>query len=218
MANARQGKKQALALGIAAAVVIGSLGLAISQRTDRANERQITTDTSWQGWPDIWMDRWRSFDDDDVADNYLYDTGTGREVKLTSDRDVSHPKVSDRYVVYIQYDKHHRFGQVANESIFVYDIRQGVEVSVDVPTGTKNDVEIWGSRIVWSELRDPAFGTPNMAGSLHCNADIYVLDLGSNDNEPGHGTCLAGTVVAFLILGVSVPMVWKRGRFEKPDG
>jgi beta propeller repeat protein len=175
-------------------------------------DRRITTNPESQTKPDIfgnyivWSD-WRYHDDDDVADNYLYELSTGQEVKLTTNRDVSYPKVSDQYVVYIQYDKHHRVQQVANESIFAYDIRQGRELPIEVPAGMKDDIEIWGSKIVWSELRDPAHGLPIGWWGPTYNADIYVLDLSSMENEPGLGTCLVSGMGVVPILGVSV--IWK---------
>jgi beta propeller repeat protein len=149
-------------------------------------ETQITTNPEQQTGPDIfgdyvvWND-WRYFDEDDVGDNYLYSLKSKKEIKMTSDRDVSYPKVSDKYVVYIENRKHESFfddQRISDDEIFVYNINDKSEFQLTLASGAKYSIEIWGSKIVWADLQDQDQLQRIGYASVHYNTDIYFYDLG----------------------------------------
>jgi len=119
---------------------------------------QVTTDPFAQISPSIWGDRIVWMDNREIASQiYLHDLSTGNETPLTSgDYYRSDPSISGNYVVY-QND-------TATSLIDLTSMNEG-PISTDTSGSLKGAPEIWGNRVVWSDMRNGDF-------------DIYLYTIG----------------------------------------
>ena len=158
---------------------------------------QITTDTLYQGFPEIYGDRIVWMDNRGGGPNYdiyMYDITTGIETQITSDpNEQDGPVIWEDIIVWTD-DRN------GNKDIYMYDISTGIETQITSDIDDQTSPAVWGDKIVWNDYRNN-------------DIDIYMYDISTGTERSictANGDQLSPKIWQHLI-------VWQDERNSSPD-
>jgi beta propeller repeat protein len=173
MMNGEFVKTRLLLVCVVSIAVIASAGVAYGQWL--LPEKQVTTNTEWQRWPEVSgtkvvFEDYRDqrevgdpYDPDTLFDIYVLDLNTMQEKNLTPYHTATgKPAISGNYVVWTDYGH-----GSAQGGIYFHDLSKGTTRRLPISSG--REVEISGSRVTYEAFRG--------------NWRVYVFDIKTNTEK-----------------------------------